>query len=95
MQIDLSKEMAMHFKRLNDLAEEAAKDKEESYSSRASAMSALTAVIKELTKTQAEIVNMAAIQELQSAIVEALEDHDPEFKKEVIVILERRLETLT
>lgn len=91
MKLDLKDKIAEHFKRLENLADQAAEDQEESYSSRASAMVALTAVIKELTKEQEKIHNMSAIQELQSSIVEALEEYSPELKEEVLVILERRL----
>ena len=95
MKIDLAEKISTHFKRLEALADEASQpDQDESYSSRASAMTALTAVIKELTKEQEKINNMATLQELQSAIVEALEEKDQEFKDEVLDILERRLEQL-
>jgi len=94
MKIDLSKEMSDHFNRLKTVAEEAETSEDESLSARASALSAMTALIKELVKTQAEITNMAALQELQSAIVEALEEYDQELKDKVVEILERRLETI-
>ena len=95
MKIDLAEKIATHFKRLEDLADKAADDGDESYSSRASAMTALTVVIKQLTKEQEKIINMAALQELQSSIVEALEEYSPELKTEVLTILERRLATLS
>lgn len=95
MKIDLADKIGLHFQRLENLAEEAAHDEEESYSSRASAMTALTAVIKELTKEQEKIHNMGTLQELQSAIVEALEEYDQNIADEVLVILRRRLEQLS
>ena len=91
MKIDLSEKMDDHFARVEKLAEEAAGDEEATFSARASAMTAMTAVIKELTKEQEKIHNMSSIQELQSAIVEALEEYSPELKDEVLKILERRL----
>jgi len=95
MKIDLAEKIANHFERLENLADEAANDENESFSARASAMTALTAVIKELTKEQEKIHNMSTLQELQSAIVEALEDFDQEFKSSVLDILERRLATIS
>jgi flagellar biosynthesis chaperone FliJ len=95
MKIDLAEKLAKHFQRVEDLAQEASEDSEESFSARASAMTAMTAVIKELTKEQEKIFNMGAIQELQSAIVEALEEYSPELKEEVLEVLERRLATLS
>ncbi len=96
MNIDLSSKLADHFKRLEDLANEAVKDDNggESYSSRASAMSALTQIIKDLIINQEKVYNMKNLQELQSSIVEALEEKDQAFKNDVLMILERRLQSL-
>lgn len=95
MKIDLTEKISTHFERLEALADEASQpDQDESYSSRASAMTALTGVIRELIKEQEKLNNMATLQELQSAIVEALEDKDQKFKDDVLEILERRLEQL-
>jgi len=71
MQINLSDEIANHFERLRSLAEEAGKDSEESFSSRASAMSALTGIIKELTKEQEKVANMDMILKTEQALIEA------------------------
>ncbi len=95
MNIDLSSKLADHFKRLEDLADEAVEDDSgESYSSRASAMSALTQIIKDLIINQEKVYNMKNLQELQSSIVEALEEKDQAFKNDVLMILERRLQSL-
>lgn len=94
MKIDLSEKIDTHFKRLEDLAEEANADEEQSFSARSSAMTAMSGMLKELVKTQETVHSISSIQELQSAIVEALEEHDQEFKNNVIEILERRLATL-
>jgi predicted metal-dependent RNase len=95
MLIDLPEKLANHFERVENLAIEAAGDSgDESFSSRAAAMTALSNIIKELTKTQTELHSSQAISNLQTAIVEALEDHDQEFKDNVIEILEKRLERL-
>ncbi len=58
MKIDLSKELADHFERIRGIAEEAADDPEESYSSRSSAMTSMSAILRDLTKTQESVVNM-------------------------------------
>ena len=52
MQVNLSSKIETHLERLETMAEEAAKDEDESYSSRASAMSALSNILKELVKSQ-------------------------------------------
>lgn len=96
MKIDLKEKIHDHFKRVEDLANQATDDDgDESFSSRASVMSAMTAVIKSLTKEQEKIHNMSALQELQSAIVEALEEYSPELKTKVLEILEQRLARLS
>jgi hypothetical protein len=91
MLLDLNKEVLDHFQRIKTIAVEAEHDAEESYSSRAAAMSALSSILRELTKTQSEILSMQLIQNLQAAIVEALEDYDQELKDKVIELLEARL----
>jgi hypothetical protein len=77
MKINLSKEITDHFLRLQTLADEAERDEEESFSSRASAMSALTGMLKELTKTQAEIVNMQHLMLTEQALIEAAKEIFP------------------
>jgi len=74
MKIDLNEKIETHFKRLEDLADEASQDDEESYSSRASAMAALSGMLKELTKSQAEVVNMNRIMLVEQALVEAAKE---------------------
>jgi len=80
MQIDLNKEITAHFTRIEGLAEQASKDQDESFSSRASAMTALTAIIKELTKTQAEVINMELILKTEQALIEAAKEIFPSDK---------------
>jgi len=75
MKIDLNKKIQTHLQRLESLANEAAGDTEESYSSRASALTALTAVLKELTKTQAEVINMERLMRIEATTIEVLKRH--------------------
>lgn len=74
MKIDLNEKVEAHFQRLEELAEDAAEDHEESFSSRASAMTALSKMLTELTKTQAEIINMARLQRVEQALIEAAKE---------------------
>lgn len=92
MKIDLSEKIETHFARLESLAEEAAADDEESYSSRASALTALTNVLKELTKTQAEVINMERLMRIEATTIEVLKKHlTIEQQEEFLVELGARL----
>lgn len=77
MKIDLSDKIEKHFSRIEKLAEQASLDKDESYSSRASAMTAMTAMLKELTKTQADIINIGLILKTEQALIEAAKEIFP------------------
>ena len=70
MTIDLPKEVEAHMKRVTALAEEASIDPEQSYTARASAMTAVTTMLKELTKTQESLINMERLQRTEQIIVE-------------------------
>jgi len=88
MKIDLNEKIQTHLQRLESLANEAAEDDEESYSSRAAALTALTAVLKELTKTQAEVINMERLMRIEATTIEVLKryldlDQQEEFLKEL------------
>ena len=69
MQIDLNAEVAVHFKRLTDLADEAASDNEQGFQSRSAAMSALTSMLSQLTKTQESLITMERLQKTEEAII--------------------------
>ncbi len=74
MKLDLSEEIESHFERLRALADEAAQDDEESYSSRASAMKALTSIIQELVKTQERVVTLDHLLKTEQALIEAAKE---------------------
>lgn len=89
MNINLSEKINDHFVRLENLATEADNDENESFSSRASAMSALTSIIRELTKAQAEVVNMERLMVLELKTVEILKKYlTPEQHEEFLTELE-------
>ena len=75
MQIDLAAAVARQVKRAEDLADEAAADVEQGFAARASALNALSSMLKELTKTQADLVNMASILRTERIIIETVKEH--------------------
>lgn len=75
MQIDLSEEIASHFKRLTQLADMALDDDEQSYSSRTAPMTSLSTLIAQLTRSQAEVVNMEALIKTEQALIEAVREY--------------------
>lgn len=75
MKIDLNQEIEEHFQRLKDLAEDAENDAEEKLSGRAAAMSALSSMLRELTKTQAEVINMARLQRIEKVTVDVMKEY--------------------
>lgn len=72
MQVNLNEEIADHLTRVKDLANEAADDDGESYSSRASAMRAMTDILRDLTKSQEEIINMERLMRFEQVTIELL-----------------------
>lgn len=75
MQIDLAAAVARQVKRAEDLADEAAADVEQGFAARASALNVLSSMLKELTKTQADLVNMASILRTERIIIETVKEH--------------------
>lgn len=75
MQINLNQKISEHLQRLEDLAREAEDDEEQSFSSRASAMSALTGMFKELVKSQAEVVNMERMMRIERITIETVKKY--------------------
>ena len=72
--IDLSKEVYEHFQRLRILSQEALENDDDSFSSRASAMGALTNAIRDLTKTQEKLVTMERLLKTEQALIEAAKE---------------------
>lgn len=95
MQIDLNAKIMDHFVRLEDLAMEAAEDENESFSSRAAAMTAVSHILKELTKTQAEVVNMERLMRVEAVTIETLRMYlTPEQHENFLKKLEEMLDAL-
>lgn len=74
MNINLAAEIKRQFDRCSALADEAEADDEESYSSRASALKALTDILRDLTKMQEEIINMERLMSVEATTIEVLRD---------------------
>ncbi len=74
MNINLSDKISVHFGRLESLAEEAAADDDESFSSRSSAMRALTDILQELTKAQAAVINMERLMRIEKITIDTVKN---------------------
>ena len=75
MQIDLNQEVADHLRRVTKLAEEAELDDSQGFQSRASAMSALTAILTQLTKSQESLITMQRLQETERIVIDTVKDY--------------------
>lgn len=92
MIIDISKEMEDHLKRVTLLAEEAADDIDQGFQSRASAMTAVTTVLVQLTKAQESIVTMEHLVKVEQAIIDEVKNYLEENQlTELLGRLEARL----
>ena len=78
MNINLNEKIGEHLARLESLAQEADSDHEESYSSRAAAMRALSQMLAELSKTQAEVINMERLMRLEQILKDTIRKYLPE-----------------
>jgi len=75
MEINLEEKISEHFDRLESLADEAEGDVEESYSSRASAMGALTGMLRDLVNLQGKVINMERLIRIEALTIETLQKH--------------------
>jgi len=77
MIIDLNKEMEDHLARVKRLAVEAdnADSEEHGYQSRASAMTACSTMLVQLTKAQESLVTMEALMSTERAIIDTVKDY--------------------
>lgn len=95
MQIDLNKEVSEHLKRVTDLAKEAELDDTQGFQSRAAAMSAVTTILTQLTKTQESLITMQRLQDTERVIIETVKDYlNEEQLIHVLEALERNLASL-
>ena len=74
MKINLSTEIKDHFERLRTLSDAAVTDEHEKMSAKASVMSAMTALLRELTKTQEQLVNMERLLKVEQALIETVKE---------------------
>lgn len=93
MQIDLDEKILEHFERAEKLAREATADRDESYSSRASALSALTKILNDLTKSRSEVINMKRLSLIEASTIETLKEYlTEEQQTEFLNSLEAKLD---
>lgn len=75
MIIDLSKEMEDHLLRVKNLADEAALDEDQGFQSRASAMTACSTMLVQLTKAQESLITMERLTKVERCIIETVKDY--------------------
>ena len=92
MKIDLPDEIARHLDRCRALADDAEEDEVSPLSQRAAAMTAMNNLLRELTKTQLEVINMARLQALEQTLIDTLNEFlSPEQMRGFLGEYERRL----
>jgi hypothetical protein len=92
--IDVGKELGDHYEAVVRTRDTILEDFDTSGQEKSAILNATTTIIRELAKLQDDLYQSSLIAKLQDAIVEALEEADPEFKDRVLRILEERLERL-
>lgn len=85
MLIDLPRTVEEHLTRAINLADEATIDNEQGFAARAAALSPLTSMIKELTKTQQQIINMDSLLQTERVIVETVKEYLTEEQLEYLI----------
>ena len=85
MQINLDDALTKHLKRVEAMAEVAAEDEDESYSSRASAMTALTNLIEKIIKQQKDVVNMRRLQQVEQIIIKTTSKYLSDSQKQEFI----------
>ena len=75
MIIDLSKEMEEHLLRVKNLAMEAEADDDQGFQSRASAMTACSTMLVQLTKAQESLVTMDRLTKVERCIINAVKEY--------------------
>lgn len=92
MQINLSQEIDDHLKRVKDLAEEAAEDSDQSFSSRAAAMAAFTNMLTNLTKSQEAIYTIEELIKTEQTIIRIVKQYLNQHQlNEVATLIEEEL----
>jgi len=95
MKIDINLEVADHLERCKSLARDAEEDSSSPLSQRAAAMTALSNLLRDVTKTQLEVINMSRLQTLEQTIIDLLNEVLTDVQiAEFLVEYERRLSVL-
>ena len=95
MIIDLSKEMEEHLLRVKNLAMEAEADDDQGFQSRASAMTACSTMLVQLTKAQESLVTMDRLTKVERCIINTVKEYlDAEQLTTVLDKLEQELSAL-
>lgn len=92
MNINLNDKIEAHLTRLENMAKEAEGDEEQSYSNRSAAMRTYSDILKDLVKSQAEIINMERLMKIESVTIETiLQFLNTEQIKQFYDLLEKRV----
>ena len=75
MIIDLSKEMEEHLLRVKNLAMEAENDDDQGFQSRASAMTACSTMLVQLTKAQESLITMDRLTKVERCIINTVKEY--------------------
>lgn len=90
--IVVSEELAEHYEKVKAFRDGTiGKGSTADHKDKAVALGAVTSILKELSRVQQDVYNSEKIAMLQAAVIEALEEADPEIQKRVLNILEKRL----
>ena len=95
MKIDLSKEIANQLRRCQALADNAEEDGNSPLSQRAAALTAMNNLLRDITKSQLEVINMSRLQVLEQTLIDLLNEMLPDAQlAEFMTEYERRLSVL-
>jgi hypothetical protein len=93
--MDLTKEISDHLDRCRTLAEEAEQDTSSPLSQRAAALTSMNNLLREMTRSQLEVINMARLQVLEQTLIELLTEMlSEEQLQEFLTEYERRLSVI-
>ena len=87
MLIDISAELQEHYDRVKQIANDARDDEDASFSAKAAAQTALTTLLSNIIKMQAEVITMKHLQDTEKVIIETVKDFCEE--KELAELLEK------
>lgn len=95
MTINLPQELFEHYRRVKNLAEEAADDSDQGFQSRSAAMSTMTTILKDLVKSQESVIHMERLMKVEAVIIEICKEClTEEGLQAYLTKLEARLEAI-